>query len=296
MLVRNTIISSLHIIESIALKIPIIKSVVLRLENLFYNTFLTRNIEEQIEKKIEYNQSLFYHYINQIKQHDENYNFKNKTILEIGPGNNLLLAIIFILNGAERVYLVDKFKQIFDDKFNIKLYNHYLKNQVTGYGRNIKSYFSIKEKIIYFGKQSIEKISNIKNESIDFVFSHAVLEHVSNLDLGLKRVLQLLKRGGFSYHKIDLRDHFHIRDKCYLDFLKYNEKYWKFIGDTNRVRYSQYIELFKKYNFEILNVKLQKMGPLSKIEKMQEKFCKDFRYLDSKDLSIRGFYVFMKKK
>lgn len=296
MLDRNKIISSLHLIENIVLKIPIIKSIALRFENLFFNTFLTINIKEQIKEKIKYNQNLFYYFLNQIKEYDNNYNFKNKTILEIGPGKNLLLAIIFILNGAKKVYLIDKYKQIFNDKFNIKLYNQYLILHLEEYKKNIKNYFSIKEKIIYFGKESIEKINKLENNSIDFIFSHAVLEHVFNLDLTIKRIYQLLKRGGFSSHKVDLRDHFHIRDKCYLDFLKYPNKYWKFIGDTNRVRFSQYIKLFREYNFKILNVKLQKMGPILKIEEIKKKIYKDFKNLDSEILSIRGFYIFLKKE
>lgn len=51
----------------------------------------------------------------------------------------------------------------------------------------------------------------------------------------------------------------------------------------------------RKYNFKILNVKLQKMGPILKIEDMKKKIYKEFRYLDSKELSIRGFYLFMTK-
>lgn len=293
---RNKIITSLHLIETIVLKIPIIKSIVLRFKNLFFNTFLTSNIEEQIKEKIEYNQNLFNYFLNQIREYDKNFNFKNKTILEIGPGNNLLLAIIFILNGAKKVYLIDKFKQIFDDQFNLKLYNQYLRSHMEDYKKNIDNYFSIREKITYYGKESIEKINKLKNRSIDFIFSHAVLEHVVNLDMAFNKIYQLLKRGGYSSHKVDLRDHFHIRDKCYLEFLKYPEKYWRFIGDTNRVRYSQYIKLFRKYKFEILDVKLQKIGPMLKIDEMKKKIYKDFKNLESEILSIRGFYILLKKE
>ncbi len=64
--------------------------------------------------------------VNQLNFYDKNYVFKDKIILEIGPGDNLLLSLIFLLNGAKRVYSVDKYKRIYDDSFNLKIYNTYL--------------------------------------------------------------------------------------------------------------------------------------------------------------------------
>ena len=46
-----------------------------------------------------------------------------------------------------------------------------------------------------------------------------VLEHVYDLYSAIKRINILLKKGGYTFHHIDLKDHYHTSDKCYLNFL-----------------------------------------------------------------------------
>ena len=85
----------------------------------------------------------------------------------------------------------------------------------------------------------------------------------------IEKINLLLKKGGITYHQVDLRDHLHLRDKCYLDFLKYPEKYWRFIGDTNRIRYTQYLQLFRKYKFKIIESKFNKIQISKKIKQFR---------------------------
>ena len=151
-------------------------------------------------------------------------------------------------------------------------------------------------KIIYFSSDSIENFNKLCNKSIDFIFSNAVLEHVFDLNLAIKKISMLLKKGGYTIHQVDLRDHFYIREKCYLNFLRYSPKFWKFFGDTNRCRISEYINLFEKYNFEIIAIKSKKIRNTSKLNIMKERFFIDYRNLSNEDLSIIGFNIFAKKK
>ncbi len=285
----------LFIIRNITLRYPILKFIFLKTESHLYNPFT--NFKEQIQYKLEHNQQLFENMIKKIRKYEKNYNFKGKVVLEIGPGNTLLLAIIFLLNGAKKVYLVDRFKQIFNDSLNLTLYKLFLKNfndNNTSYSK--EDFKSIKKKIIYFSKNAIENFNELENGSIDFIFSNAVLEHVSDLDLAIKKVSLLLKKDGYTFHYIDLKDHFHVMDKCYLNFLKYSRTLWNFIGDTNRLRYPDYILLFTKHKFEILEIEQNKTNALSKIKKIKGGFDKDFRDLSETELSILDFNVLAKKK
>lgn len=194
--------------------------------------------------------------------------------MEIGPGNSLLLAIIFILHGAKKVYLVDRFKQIYLDFFNISFYNQYIKNNKDKIANSdIKEFKSIKSKIVYFSNEAIETFNKLENDSVDFIFSIAVFEHVFDVELAIKKIFMLLKKECYTSHSIDLRDHFHIRNKCYLTFLNYSNRFWRFIGDTNRIRYPHYIKIFKKYKFKILEIQHLKMGPLSKINNLKKKIA-----------------------
>jgi len=268
---KNQMRIYLNVLRTIVLKYPIFKNIFLKVENLIYNPFT--NFEKLLNYKINQSQNLYEKILGKIRNDDKNYSFKDKVILEIGPGNTLLLAIIFILNGADRVYLVDRFKQIFDDLLNSILYNQIIKKLHTNnHFHDIKDFQSIKNKIRYFSKNPIEAFNQLRNESVDLIFSNAVLEHVSELDLAIKKISMLLKQGGYTFHHVDLKDHYHTNDKCYLNFLKYSERIWNFIGNTNRIRYSEYISLFGKNKFEILEIEQHKTKIYIKNQRNKTKF------------------------
>ena len=198
--------TSSDIFRNIILKFPIIQHLYLKVENSTYERYLYNNIEELIKSKIIRNQKIYNSIINSLRKYDKNYSFKDKKILEIGPGKSLLLAIIFILKGAKKVYLVDKYKKIFDNSINLMLYNLYIKYYITHHNsHNFTDFDSIKKKIIYFSKNAIENFNILRKETIDFIFSNAVLEHVYNLKLTIEKINLLLKKGGITYHQVDLR-------------------------------------------------------------------------------------------
>lgn len=243
-------------------------------------------------------QNIFDNIIAVVRNIEDNYSIKNKNVLEIGPGDNFLLDFIFLLNGANNIYLIDRFRTSIKKIDHFRLFNYYIMNhsQFLDDDNDIKTVKDLFKKINYFSNSPIETFSKLKRSSIDLIFSHDVLEHVADISSGIETISLLLRKGGYTIHQIDLRDHLHLNDGCYLDFLKFSSRFWKFFGDiTNRHRYSKYIELFKEYNLEILHLKHTRIGPLSKINKMKQKF--DFRYknLSVEELSIIRFEILAKK-
>ena len=284
----------LNVLRTIVLKYPIFKNIFLKVENLIYNPFT--NFEELLNYKINHSQNLYEKILENIRNDNKNYSFKDKVILEIGPGNTLLLASIFILNGADRVYLVDSYKQIFNDSLNSILYNQIIKKlQSKHHIHDIKDFQAIKGKIIYFSNNPIETFNQLRNSSVDLIFSNAVLEHVSELNLTIKKISMLLKQGGYTFHHIDLKDHYHTNDKCYLNFLKYSDRIWNFIGNTNRIRYSEFITLFGKNKFDILEIEQHKTKSILKIKEIKPNFNKRFRNINENDLSILDFNILAKR-
>lgn len=242
-------------------------------------------------------QNIFDNLITVTKNIEANYSIKNKNILEIGPGDNFLLDFIFLLSGANNIYLIDRFKTSINNADHFKLFNHYLMNKSQFLNdiflEDAKDLF---KKIQYFSNSPIETFNKLERNSIDLIFSHDVLEHVSDIQTAIETISVLLRKGGYTLHQIDLRDHLHLNDGCYLDFLKYSPRFWKNFGDiTNRHRYSKYIELFKKYNLEILHLKHTRIGPLSKINKIKQKFDTQYKNLSDKELSIIRFEICAKK-
>ncbi len=202
------------------------------------------------------------------------------------------MAILYVLNGAKRVILLDKYKQVYKNLLDLKLYNALLEKYPGKYDKI--SFNSIDNKIIYLNKTPIEYCAKIPKNSIDFLYSNAVLEHVSNLDLAIGNISRLLKHNAYSFHHIDLKDHYHTPDKCYLDFLKYTNVFWKMIGDTNRTRFSEYLKLFKKHNFKILETNLHVLKTTSILVKIKKHFNRKFRNLEDNDLSVLDFNIIVR--
>jgi SAM-dependent methyltransferase len=84
----------------------------------------------------------------------------------------------------------------------------------------------------------------------DLIFSTSVLEHVKRPREVVQRMWQLLKPGAYAWHSIDLRDH---RDFSRpLGFLELSEHDYAAIDTENRLRASDWLDLFGRSDFELV--------------------------------------------
>lgn len=224
-----------------------------------------------------------------------NFDFNNKICLELGPGNSYINAYNLLMNGARKVILVDKYprnpqtrKQ--KDYFNKEL--NYIKNKY-----NQKTLFFIKNGKIntkYLEFLSNE-ITNIKfEENVDLIYSMSVFEHIKDIGNNINKLGRILKGNGLMYHIIDMRDHYNF-NKPFL-FYKYSEKTWdKYLTKegksyTNRLRYDDFIKLFKKNNITIIQEYLNKYS-IKDDQKLSDKFMEK-----SQDNLCIGIAKFILKK
>ena len=203
----------------------------------------------------------------------------DKTVLEIGPGDSVATAIIAHSYGAESILL-----------------------DVGRFAKNDNSYFSLISKLKQDGKNpadinendhldqiltksnatyltnGLEDLKKIKTNSVDFIFSQAVLEHIRLKDFNqiITEIYRVLKTNGVSSHQVDLRDHLSEN----LNNLRFSEKTWE--SDlfsesgfyTNRISYDKMISIFKKINFniDVKNIQRWKKLPI-KIYKINKIFA-----------------------
>jgi SAM-dependent methyltransferase len=184
-------------------------------------------------------------------------NLKGKTCLEIGPGNSYINAYNFLMNGAERVILVDKFPRYIKTSKQKIFFNDELQYVMTKYKKKLFFIRNNKLKPRYI-KLIIGDLTNVEiKDKVDFCYSVSVLEHVKDLELNIKKLSQLIRKGGVMYHSIDLRDHYNFNNPFL--FYKYSEKTLdkyltkEGISYANRKRCDEYLYLFKKYGFKILS-------------------------------------------
>jgi len=216
--------------------------------------------------------------------HKERFNFKNKTCLELGPGNSYINAYNLLMNGAKKVILVDKFPRYIKTKKQKEFFRKELDFIKQKYGQQKLFFFKkgrIDNQYIKFIEKDFAK-TDIK-EKVDFVLTISVFEHIKNIEQVIAKLTKVIKRGSLMYHSIDLRDHYNFANPFL--FYKYSKNTWERyltkegVSYTNRVRYEDFIILFKKYGFKILNENIERFH-------INEKINKEFQNQGNLDVGI----------
>jgi SAM-dependent methyltransferase len=165
----------------------------------------------------------------------------NGTVLEIGPGGNLGVALMFLNAGAERAVCLDVVPWAATD--HTELYDHIVGDSTPFY-----------ERLDYRSSEAIEA-TRLPDDSFDIIYSHACLEHVLDPARAVASISRLLKPGGVTSHQIDLRDH---RDFSRpLEFLRWSARVWKLAhshtGYTNRWRRSDWTAAFADAGLDVIS-------------------------------------------
>jgi SAM-dependent methyltransferase len=219
--------------------------------------------------------------------------------LEIGPGDSVASAILAMGAGASEVILVDS------GPFAVRDMSLYRAVATAGreHGFAIPATLSFNNLDALLDScnarylaTGLDAFNEVKSETVDFIWSHAVLEHVRLAQLPdlIAASFRVLKPGGTASHRVDLRDHLGGG----LNNLRFAERVWesKFMFGsgfyTNRVRLSEMMELFRDVGFKIeaLSVERWDQLPLPK-----RAMSGRFRRCDDDDLLVRGFDILLSR-
>jgi len=204
---------------------------------------------------------------------------QGKVVLEIGPGDSVATALIVSSLGAKCI-LIDANNFIsnnldFYQKLHKKLLNFGLNPPDIKQSKNISEILQICNSHYYI--EGLSSLKNIDSESIDLIFSTAVLEHIklNEFKFTIDELKRVLKPGGLSSHEIDLKDHLNMS----LNNLRFSEKLWEsnlFSESgfyTNRIRYRKIIKIFESSGFKVetISKKIWKDYPLD-IKSINDEF------------------------
>ena len=221
-------------------------------------------------------------------------------MLEIGPGLSITSALLGYSAGFKKIYLVDV--KDFAKK-DVNFYKQFaLEMKKKGYKIPDISKATSREDILKkcnaeYLVDGLKSLIKIKSNSVDFVFSHSVLEHIRkkqflNTILELKRII---KKNGISSHCIDYQDHL---DKS-LNNLRFSERVWEsylFASSsfyTNRIPALKLHKYFQENGFEILE---EKFGKWPKLPLDMKYLDRDFRIFKEDDLINRTSSLIVKRK
>jgi hypothetical protein len=213
------------------------------------------------------------------------------TMLELGPGDSAASAIIGKAFGASKIYMVDIGD--FAEK-NICFYQK-LAAKLNNQGFDVSDLTKINsfQEMLQITSaeyliKGIESLRQIPTNSIDFIYSHSVLEHVRKKDflILLFELNRIAKIGSFSSHCIDFQDHL----AWSLNNLRFSEIIWEsnlFVSSgfyTNRIPAIEMHGLFNKAGFMI---KAEEFGRWPSMPIPRKSLHKSFLKYSSNDLRIR---------
>lgn len=223
---------------------------------------------------------------------------RGKCILEMGPGDSIATAIISYAYGS-RAVLIDAGVYAKGDARNYTslcelLSQHGLLPPDLTKSNDIPSVLAACGG--EYHTRGLLSWRELPSDSFDFVFSQAVLEHIRKRDFleTLRQCFRVLKPGGITSHRVDLRDHLGGA----LNNLRFREQIWEsnfFFRSgfyTNRISYRNMMDLFCESGWQIENVSVQHW---SELPTAQAKMALPFRIVPKEELMVSGFDVVLKK-
>jgi SAM-dependent methyltransferase len=228
--------------------------------------------------------------------------------LQVGPGGSLGCEALMCMNGVKHAMTLDPFPLMsFDFETFLKALElvvkpAYFLKSLIGPTNPIKipevkeldtAKFQLGDSIVEHIFPRYFEDTQLESSSVDFLFSHAVFEHVLDPDACIDEILRVLKPGGVTAHCIDLRDH---RDFSHpLAFLEYSERDWAKFMETycehdgsiymNRWRASDFVSAFEARGFEILEVNPEITCSEEYLEKQLPKLDQKYANYDLSDLA-----------
>ena len=274
----------------------------------------TRHFGMSLKNSIDYIDRVFKDYLLY-----GNLNSFSGNVAEIGPGDNLGVALCILANGAENVHAIDRWKPERNNKEQEQIYKALalrkgFTNLFTGppNEKNIKG-------LTYNSGVPAEIFFKETNEKFDFIISRAVLEHLFDPLDALSYMFKTLNPGGMLIHRIDLRDHGMFSEHHPLTHLTINDNTWKLMtnnsGRPNRVLVPDYqrwltssdingkifISRLVGLNEDLLPQTWDQIPQdlkdkaLTKVEAIKPKLSNRYRRMKDTDLAITGCILVAKK-
>lgn len=180
-------------------------------------------------------------------------------LLELGPGDSLASALLGYASGASMTYLVDvgsfaRKDVAFYQTLAADLCDRGL--QCPDLSSALSFDDILQASNARYLTDGLASLCAIPSESVDFVWSHSVLEHVRKDELAavFSELHRILKPGRSSSHNIDYQDHLAFS----LNNLRFSEKLWEsdFFANsgfyTNRVPAIRLHKMLQEAGFKIL--------------------------------------------
>jgi SAM-dependent methyltransferase len=215
-----------------------------------------------------------------------------KVVLELGPGDSIATAVVAAAHGARAVLV---------DSGSFARTDHVLYQTLAGELRargleppDLQGCETIERMLarcnsVYLSA-GLTSLRALESASVDFIFSHAVLEHVRRAEFleTFRQCRRILKPGGVASHRIDLADHLGGA----LNNRRFSEKTWEsplFVNSgfyTNRLSVNEMLALFRESGF---TVEIGNVDRWPALPTPRRRLAREFLHITDEELCVSGF-------
>ena len=218
--------------------------------------------------------------------------------MEFGPGDSALSAVIAQAYGATSCYLVDAGGYATHD---VGLYRHtatLLSDRALARS-NLADATTFDEVLqrchAQYLTEGLASLRTLPSQSVDFMWSQAVLEHVRRDDFlpVMKELRRILRPNGACSHTVDLKDHLGGG----LNNMRISSRWWEreWMANsgfyTNRLRLSEMLDLFQQAGFKADLIGVDKWD---RLPVRNSALAREFRHLTDSDLLVKEFDVLLR--
>jgi hypothetical protein len=235
------------------------------------------------------------------RRHFQNAEFARKNqpfvALELGPGDSLFSVVIARAFGASAAYSVDVGDFAADRVEYYQQLEGYLRRQglnppSLAHCSNLNDVMEVCNGQYFVN--SVDSLKRIPTASVDFIFSHTVLQHVRRKDFRsmLAELRRIQRSDGVGSHTISISDILGGN----LNDLRFSEKTWE--SDlmassgfyTNRIRYNEFLRYFHEAGFI---PQVYRTAHWETLPTPRNKMAPEFAALSESELQISGFDVYL---
>jgi SAM-dependent methyltransferase len=221
------------------------------------------------------------------------------TALELGPGDSLASIVVARALGASRVWMVDVGDFASRDLDPYRAVADHLRAEGLP-APDLAAVTDFAELCAACGAEyltdGLASLRALDSASVDFMWSHAVLEHVhrADVDAVFAELHRVLRADGVGSHRIDLRDHFADA----LNNLRFSEARWEspFVYRsgwyTNRLQMGPLLDAFGRAGFR---TEVGQVDRWSALPTPRRRLDPAFRQLPDEDLLVKGFNVVVRR-
>jgi len=213
---------------------------------------------------------------------------RDSTCFEFGAGRDLIIPLAFSVHGAQRFITVDIERLA---KLELIRSNAAIIARLSGTSHPVIVSFDDLERSwrIDYRAPADSRATGLPAGSIDCAVSVETLEHIPKSAIAaiLKELRRIMRPDGLILMQIDYGDHFKGFDPSIssFNFLTYSEEDWLPFQSrfqyVNRLRHSEYLELFRESGFELLSEQPDRQPPERYI---LERLAPCFRGFSEEDL------------